>query len=683
METVVTETKKKRKTAKIVCLSIAAALVLGLAAVIVHYLGLKPIVIFELGDPLPDVSIFGRQEDHYDKDYGILPLGDHIVKVVHNGIPTPVFMRVRDSIAPTAEPRALTITYGTTVTPDRLVTRIRDESIIAVTFSEPFDFDRIGDFPVTIVLEDSSGNRTEVQSNLIIRATVDEIALEAGAPLPAPDAFVLEGVDAKPVAEPTEDMLHHVGTYPVRFSLKNGQVAPSKLVVSDTVPPKGEGTFLWVSPDDLLTPDMLVLNPFDETDITYSYKQEPDPAVMHVQDITVCMTDEGGNETEVVSQLVLSRIQPVTVEASKEPLTPDMLGGEGEIAITEPFVPDTPGIYTIPVTVNGIPDYVLLTAKDTTPPKVVRKKTGTMYTMHSVEPDMVFRAEDVSPVTLKWTEEPDWTLAGEQPVRVTATDRFGNETVAEDKITLKKDTEPPVMYGVINRTSYVGESIAYLAEVYAEDSVDGRTQVTVKSNVIPDKAGTYRVVYSSVDASGNKASASCEFRLVESTVSEEEVHALAKSVLESITTEDMVTAEKMKAIFEYVRKHVSYVGKSDKTDWRKEAVRGIKSKKGDCFTFYSVTRALLDELGVEYMSVTRLGSRTRHYWVIVNIGTGWYHFDPTLAPRHKHKCFMWTNEQCKVKAYFWRYDQSKYPEIAKKKFDYDEVVRMEKEGLLP
>ena len=96
-----------------------------------------------------------------------------------------------------------------------------------------------------------------------------------------------------------------------------------------------------------------------------------------------------------------------------------------------------------------------------------------------------------------------------------------------------------------------------------------------------------------------------------------------------------------------------------------------------------MTRALLDELSVEYMSVKRLGGRTQHFWVIVNIGTGWYHFDPTLAPRHKHKCFMWTNEQCKVKPYFWRYEQSKYPDIATERFNYDEVVRMEREGLLP
>ena len=83
------------------------------------------------------------------------------------------------------------------------------------------------------------------------------------------------------------------------------------------------------------------------------------------------------------------------------------------------------------------------------------------------------------------------------------------------------------------------------------------------------------------------------------------------------------------------------------------------------------------------MSVTRKGGRTRHFWVIVNIGTGWYHFDPTIAPHHKHKCFMWTNKQCQVKSYFWRYEKESFPEIATENFDYNAIVEAERSGRLP
>ena len=83
------------------------------------------------------------------------------------------------------------------------------------------------------------------------------------------------------------------------------------------------------------------------------------------------------------------------------------------------------------------------------------------------------------------------------------------------------------------------------------------------------------------------------------------------------------------------------------------------------------------------MSVERLGGATRHYWLLVNVGSGWYHFDACNAGQAKNRCFMWTNEQCKVKAYFWRFEESNYPEIATALFDRDAVVAMERAGTLP
>ncbi len=674
---------KQKKTATIIWICIAAVLFAAAVLVCVHYIGLKPIVTVELGDPLPAVETIARTGDSYVGTYKTLPAGNHIIKVTHNGIATPVLVRVRDTVAPTGEPREQTIPYGASLTPDKLVTKIRDESVVKVTFSKPFDFDRVGDFDVTIRLSDASGNSTSIQSLLHIRAVRESVAAEAGAPVPGADAFLLDGVTAEPVTLPTGEMMRHVGTYPAGFLLKNGQTVTSALIVSDTVPPTGESVSLWICPGDPIAPEALVSSPHDETDLTFALLNEPDESVPHVQKVTVRMTDEGGNTTDVESELVISRIEPIALEASGEPITPELLAADETVAIKKSFVPDTVGIYTVPVTVDGAEDFVLVTVVDTTAPTVEPRSDAALYTLHPVSPDAAFKALDYSPVQMTWLTEPDWNAAGEQPVRVRAEDASGNVTECDGTVVLAEDTEPPEIYGVVNRTAYVSEPIAYLAEVYAEDAVDGRVKVTVDSDVIPDQAGKYKVTFTAEDLSGNRTSASCEYKLVAPTVSEEDVKKLAQDVLKEITADDMVTAEKLKAVFDYTRSHVRYVGTSDKTDWRKEAARGFKTGKGDCFTFYAVTRAFLDELGIEYMSLTRLGGRTRHFWVIVNIGTGWYHFDPTLAPQHKHKCFMWTNEQCKIKSYFWRYDHSKYPEIATEKFDYDEIVRLEREGKLP
>ena len=672
---------KRKKTAIVIWLC-AAALIAAVGFVCFRYIGLRPVVTAELGEPLPAIEQVAQAGDRYAEEYGNLPVGNHIIKVVHRGIETPVLLRVRDTAAPTAEARAQTIRYGETLTPDRLVTKIRDRSVVKMTFAAPFDFDRIGDFDVPILLEDASGNKNTVVSRLVIAAVRDSVALEAGSPVPGADAFLLEGVAAEPEALPTEAMLHHVGTYPVRFRLPNGQEATSELVVTDTVAPRGESASVWVRPGDPITPDLLVKNPQDATDLTFAFVTEPDEASMRVQTVTVRMTDEGGNTAEVGSSLIISRIEPIAVEASDEPVTAEQLSRENTVVLGEPFVPDSVGVYMVPVTIDGVEDFALITVKDTTPPAAEPRADVKLYTMHPVSPDAAFTARDFSPVTMTWIAEPDWNAAGEQTVSVRASDDAGNSADFTGTVTLYADTEPPVLYGVIDRIAYVGEPIAYFAEVYAEDAVDGRTEVAVASEVQPEKPGAYNVTFTTEDRSGNRTTAACTYRLVEATVSDEEVRALAQGVLKKIISDDMVTAEKLKAVYDYIHKNLHYVIGSDKTDWRKEAVRGFKTRHGDCFTFYSVTRALLDELGVEYMSVTRLGGTSRHYWTIVNIGTGWYHFD-AINYYKWNRCFMWTDAQCAINEDFWRYDSSLYPELATERFDYETVVQAEKAGLLP
>lgn len=380
--------------------------------------------------------------------------------------------------------------------------------------------------------------------------------------------------------------------------------------------------------------------------------------------------------------LVLPAVPPIEIEAQAEELIPADLG-LGDDDRVEPFVPDTPGDYRIRVSVRGREGTLPIRVADTTPPVLTLRTLGEVYVQHPLTPGDLFAASDVTGVTLAFVTEPDWSRAGEQDFAVWAEDGCGNRAEGAVTLTLQEDTEPPVIYGVKDRYVYQDEPVVYFAEAFALDNVDGRLDMTVESLVDLHTPGKYAVTYTATDKCGNTASESCFFHVVEAKVTEEEVRTLARQVIGEIITADMVRAEQLNAVFNYVRYKVHYTGSSDKTDWRSEAIRGFTKGRGDCFTVYSVTRALLDELGIDYMSVTRLGGRTRHYWVIVNIGTGWYHFDPLMTSRLKHRCFMWTNKQCAYKPYFWRFDHSKYPEIATEPFRYADVVAAEKAGLLP
>ena len=90
-----------------------------------------------------------------------------------------------------------------------------------------------------------------------------------------------------------------------------------------------------------------------------------------------------------------------------------------------------------------------------------------------------------------------------------------------------------------------------------------------------------------------------------------------------------------------------------------------------------MVKYMLDECGIENMLVERYGGKTTHYWHLVNVGTGWYHYDTTpQSLEDPFRCFMKTDEQ--VWAYaksrhdgrsdYYNFDTSKYPERATEKY---------------
>lgn len=128
---------------------------------------------------------------------------------------------------------------------------------------------------------------------------------------------------------------------------------------------------------------------------------------------------------------------------------------------------------------------------------------------------------------------------------------------------------------------------------------------------------------------------------------QEEFDQAVSDVLESIIKEDMTPMEQAKAVFSYVHNNIRYTGKADKSDWMNGAYVGLTTMKGDCFTYYAVSRALLTSLEIDNLEVQRVGGKTQHFWNLVNCGDGWYHFDacPRSIKMPSFNSFMVTDEQ--------------------------------------
>ena len=233
------------------------------------------------------------------------------------------------------------------------------------------------------------------------------------------------------------------------------------------------------------------------------------------------------------------------------------------------------------------------------------------------------------------------------------------------------DYEPPVLTGVVNRQFYVGEGISYLKGVTAIDAVDGEVEIIVdRSKVDPKTPGEYEVTYTARDKAGNETSMTAIITLSEVKVTEEQLDEAAEQVLAEITTEDMTMEEKAWEIYKYVNTHVRYWDSSDKKDWRAEAYRGITEGWGDCFTYFSVSQILLTKIGAEILPVELMGGVSRHYWHIINLGGGWYHFDACIHIP-KFVSFMRTDAELDAFAAtqrpgynYYTYDKTKYPEVS-------------------
>ena len=202
----------------------------------------------------------------------------------------------------------------------------------------------------------------------------------------------------------------------------------------------------------------------------------------------------------------------------------------------------------------------------------------------------------------------------------------------------------PVISGTADKTFTLGDKIAYLSGITATDDVDGEVDVEVdKSAVDTDTPGTYEVTYKAVDAAGNVATKTANITIEKPAPVAGTYQALAEEILGNITTSSMSTGQKLRAIFDYeALLALTELKKSDYTG-------------GDCFTYTSVDKALLEALGVKTMWLENENSPTGdHAWLLVDAGTGWYHFDSTRM-RSGFSCFMKTDAE--IQAYL---DQGNY-----------------------
>ena len=68
---------------------------------------------------------------------------------------------------------------------------------------------------------------------------------------------------------------------------------------------------------------------------------------------------------------------------------------------------------------------------------------------------------------------------------------------------------------------------------------------------------------------------------------------------QGIVNDSMTQRQKAEAIYAWVRGNLRYSGHSATRDWGEEAYQGFRRRHGDCFTYFSVSVALLSKAGID------------------------------------------------------------------------------------
>ncbi len=234
----------------------------------------------------------------------------------------------------------------------------------------------------------------------------------------------------------------------------------------------------------------------------------------------------------------------------------------------------------------------------------------------------------------------------------------------------KSDEEPPVIEGVAELTVAAGDSVSYKKGVKVSDNQDENVTLRVNSSKVDlEVPGEYPVVYIAEDAAGNIAEDAAIIHVTEpsaETASEQVVNRKADEVLAKITTPQMSQYEVAKAIFNWVHSNVAWLDGSPKTNWVEGAYHGLFEHRGDCYVYASTSKCLLTRAGIKNMDIGFSKPERTHYWNLIDLGEGWYHFDTTR--RADGRSFFYCSDE-KIRAYSashngsHAYDPAQYPVI--------------------
>ncbi|MCL2813431.1 MAG: hypothetical protein FWD23_02400 [Oscillospiraceae bacterium] len=663
-------------------------------------------VTIEAGSLVPDIADFyinPQTAGRYMTDMANIDtkkIGSVTVEIeIQNKKYTSV-LTIKDTTPPKAKPVDLYIFHGNEISPEDLAAEIEDETSVSCAFGALPDYNKYGWQNVSAVLTDEGGNKTEIESRLYIfdKSLFDEFVFEVGVPMNGltfsefMDNHVssVAGLDGKieieagelPFSADEDIYFPSIGSYRIKLTL-GGYSTFSTVASRDTIPPSGKPSpeYQYIFFGSALNPEDFVTEIEDATKVSCVFKDENLSYAPGWQNITVRLTDEGQNSAAVTSRYyVFDAAEELTIEAGTRNAVSErdfvknyieesglLLEGAGSINFS------LPGSYPVKLKAGKHEFPAVVKIQDTIPPTADVRNIWTYINKPVQATSFVYNIKDVSPVTIKYKTQPDFSVEGNAAAYIIIEDAYNNKAEFAAILTVVWDTAPPVISGELDRRVAEGGTLSYRAGVTVTDDYDQNVQLVVDSSQVNlNRAGVYAVIYSATDESGNRAEVTGYVTVFEINMAL--VNGMADELLGQIIKAGMSATDKARAIYAWVDGKMKYSATNTKREIAQRSYDCFTKGSGDCYTYMAASHVLLTRAGIDNRIVQRIPeASSAHYWNLVNTGSGWYHFDvcptPSGAVGYDER-FMFTESQAQSytqlitgRDHYYDYDKSTVPEV--------------------
>lgn len=323
-------------------LSIEVLLIVGLLA----YIQLRPMVVeavtMEAGDiklEVDDFLIYKNRKGSFFTDIQKLNYrqpGTYEIKIKIGSRLHTSSLVIEDTIAPTAQATNLWVLREEKLEAADFITELKDATDVKISYSKEPDTSKLGEQEVSLALTDESGNRVTLHAVLTVLDIRNSVSIEAGSFMDITVNDFLDNNKYK-VAFVTDLNTLDISKPTVHTIVINvdGRNVFGSIEVVDTKAPLASFANREVWKGESIPANSFVSRIEDVSEVSVSYKTEPDFEKVGKQSLGIILEDAYGNTTE--QQVML------TVKADTEP--PKIMGTRDKTVYIGDGVAYRKGVY--------------------------------------------------------------------------------------------------------------------------------------------------------------------------------------------------------------------------------------------------------------------------------------------------------------------------------------------------